>query len=176
MYPTRTAVAVMMACLLSACADSRQSEVSAWMTREKSQAAPSIKPLPEPSVFQPVAYDRDSALDPFDFQKLAQVFESGTMRRGDTSLIDMHRARRKEPLEAYPLDTIRMVGFMQQHGKPTALVSVDNHLYQVTAGQYLGQNYGLIQSVSEARMQLKEIVQDAAGEWVERSTVVELQE
>ncbi|MDO4723356.1 MAG: pilus assembly protein PilP [Comamonadaceae bacterium] len=161
--------------LLGCIMDSRQSEVSAWMAREKSQAVPNIQPLREPLVFQPVAYDRGTAEDPFAFEKLARVFQTGQVR-GDTRLIDQHRNRRKEPLEAYPLDSIKMVGFMQKLGKPTALVLVENHLYQVVAGNYIGQNYGLIQNISETQMKLQEVVQDATGEWIEQSTVLELQE
>ena len=85
-------------------------------------------------------------------------------------------ARRKEPLEAYPLDAVKMVGSLNKTGVPTALVSVDKLLYQVRTGNYLGQNYGKIVGISETNMRLREIVQDSTGDWVERMTTLDLQE
>jgi type IV pilus assembly protein PilP len=84
--------------------------------------------------------------------------------------------RRKEPLEAYPLDAMTMVGSLLKQGQPVALIKVDNLLYQVRPGNYLGQNYGKITKVGESEVQLRELVQDAAGEWVERVATLQLQE
>jgi type IV pilus assembly protein PilP len=61
-------------------------------------------------------------------------------------------------------------------GRPYALLRVDNLLYQVKQGDYLGQNYGKITRISETDVALREIVQDAAGEWIERNTSLQLQE
>jgi type IV pilus assembly protein PilP len=84
--------------------------------------------------------------------------------------------RRKEPLEAYPLDSMSMVGSVTKQARPYALLRVDNLLYQVKAGDYLGQNYGKITKISETDISLREIVQDAAGEWIERTSSLQLQE
>lgn len=162
--------------VLTGCLGSRQSEVAAWMDKEKREAVPRIPPLQEPSVFHPVAYDRGSAEDPFAFEKLARVFADARKKRDGSSLIEQHDKRRKEPLEAYPLDSIKMVGYMQKAGRPTALLEVDKHLYQVVPGNHIGQNFGQIRQITEAQLQLHEVVQDATGEWVERTTVLELQQ
>ncbi len=61
-----------------------------------------------------------------------------------------------------------MVGSLDKAGQLVALVRVDNLVYQVRPGNYLGQNYGRIMKVSETEIVLREIVQDAAGEWIER--------
>lgn len=167
---------LMVSVFVAGCSSSRQDEVSAWMTREKSQAQPKVKPLKEPLVFHPVAFDRGGAVDPFSFQKLAQVFAIGDVRQGVPQWVLDAQNRRKEPLESYPLDTMKMVGFIQKAASPTALISVDNHLYQVSTGNYLGQNLGRIVSVRETQLELREIVQDTTGDWLQRSTVVELQE
>ena len=84
--------------------------------------------------------------------------------------------RRKEPLEAFPLDSMALVGNLSPKGKSVALVKVDNLLYQVKVGSYLGQNYGKVTKVSETEVTLREIVQDAAGEWIERQANLQLQE
>ena len=57
-----------------------------------------------------------------------------------------------------------------------ALIKVDNLLYQVRPGQYLGQNYGRVTKISETEVVLREIVQDAVGEWTERPAALQLQE
>jgi type IV pilus assembly protein PilP len=84
--------------------------------------------------------------------------------------------RRKEPLEAYPLDSMVMVGSVNKQGRPSALLRVENLLYQVNPGDYIGQNYGKITKITETEVALREIVQDAAGEWIERMSTLQLQE
>jgi type IV pilus assembly protein PilP len=63
-----------------------------------------------------------------------------------------------------------------KQGTPVALLKVDNLLYQVRPGNYLGQNFGKIMKVDETGVVLREIVQDAAGEWIERTATLQLQE
>ena len=92
------------------------------------------------------------------------------------SLLAAEMSRRKEPLEAYPLDSMSMVGSVVRAGRPYALLRVDNLLYQVKAGDYLGQNFGKITKITETDIALREIVQDAAGEWIERPSTLQLQE
>lgn len=84
--------------------------------------------------------------------------------------------RRKEPLENYPLDTIRMVGTLQKPGLNYALLQVDKSVFQAKVGNYIGENFGMITKITESEVELKEIVRDASGEWVERQAKLELQE
>ena len=91
-------------------------------------------------------------------------------------MITPELARRKEPLEALPLDAVSMVESLTRSGKPVALVKADNLIYQVRAGNHLGQNYGLVTKIAETRISLREIVQDAAGEWIERTAKLQLLE
>jgi type IV pilus assembly protein PilP len=63
-----------------------------------------------------------------------------------------------------------------KNGQQHALLKVDNLLYQVKVGDHLGQNYGRITGINETEVNIREIVQDAAGEWIERSTNLQLQE
>lgn len=155
--------------------DSREQEVVEWMSREKGQIVPRVQPLTAPSVFVPASYVASGAEDPFSVNKLARVFSLST-GKGNANLINVHAERRKEALEAYPLDSIRMVGFLEKQGRPTALLEVEQHLYQANEGSYLGQNYGRIEKITETQLQLQETVQDATGDWVERSALLELQE
>jgi type IV pilus assembly protein PilP len=84
--------------------------------------------------------------------------------------------RRKEPLEAYPLEQLKMVGTLSQAGITYALVRAEKTLYRVKKGNYLGQNFGLITEITDTEVKLKEIVQDTAGDWTERQSVLPLLE
>ena len=69
-----------------------------------------------------------------------------------------------------------MVGSVTRNGRPYALLKVDNLLYQVKPGDYLGQNFGRITKIGETEITYREIIQDAAGEWIERNSALQLQE
>ena len=167
---------VVGALTLSACGTSDQ-ELQSWMTDQRNQSRPKIERLPEPTKFAPQGYTQDGVVEPFSNQKLAQALKrDSNQSTANTALIAPELARRKEPLEASPLDAVAMVGSLIKAGKPVALVRVDNLLYQVRAGNYLGQNFGRITKVSETGLSLREIVQDAAGEWIERTATLQLQE
>ncbi len=174
---TRLLLGVVASCALSACGSSGQEELQQWMTDQRAMSKPKITPLPEPTKFSPQAYTQESAIEPFSPQKLAQALKrESSQSSANAALIAPELTRRKEPLEATPLDAVSMVGSLVKLGQPVALVRVDNLLYQVRVGNYLGQNYGRITKMSETELVLREIVQDAAGEWIERSATLQLQE
>ena len=162
------------ATLLAGCDSSGQQEIQQWMQEQRA----SIKPQVEPKRFTPQAYTQDAAIDPFSQQKLVVALKRDSQQAGSASaaLLQPELSRRKEPLEAYPLDAMAMVGSLMKQGLPVALVKVDNLLYQVKPGNYLGQNYGRITKVTETEVVLRELVQDAAGEWIERTSTLQLQE
>ena len=163
--------------VLAGCGSSDQEQLQQWMTEQRNQTRSRVDRLPEPTKFSPQAYTQEGTIEPFSNQKLAQALKrDSSQATSNAALIAPELARRKEPLEASPLDTVVMVGSLVKVGQPVALVRVDNLLYQVRVGNYLGQNYGRITKVSETGLSLREIVQDAAGEWIERTANLQLQE
>ncbi len=158
--------------LLSACGDSDVQQVRTWMKDVEAQTRPTVKPLPEPKTFTPFAYAAGDVLDPFNASKL--LTELAKSRPGGAQAPDQNR--RKEFLESFPLDAMKMVGTMEKSKVVYGLVQIDRTVYQVKKGQYVGQNYGLITAVTEDGIAVREIVQDAAGDWVERMSKLELQE
>jgi type IV pilus assembly protein PilP len=177
MTPKTAATAVAAALLLAACGSSGQEELHAWMDEQRAQTKPKVQPIPEPKKFTPQAYTQESVTDPFSNLKLTQALSrESSQSTSNAALVAPELARRKEPLEGFPLDTMTMVGSMAKQGRPVALVRVDNLLYQVRPGNYLGQNFGKIMKVGETEVVLREIVQDAAGEWIERTATLQLQE
>ena len=162
---------------LSACGSSGQEELQQWMKDQRNATKPSVAPLSAPSKFSPETYGQERLIEPFSIQKLTQALNRDSNKAAaNAALIEPELRRRKEPLEASPLDAITMVGSLIKAGHPVALVRVDNLVYQVKPGEYLGQNYGRITKVTETGVTLREIVQDAAGEWIERAATLELSE
>jgi len=158
---------------LSACAGD-EDELQQWMEQQRREVRPSVQPLSPPKKFDPQAYVAGDAVEPFSTQKLSVAIKQEV--RQPNSLLAAELNRRKEPLEAYPLDSMAMVGSVVKQGRPMALLRVDNLLYQVQTGDHLGQNYGKIVKIAETELVLREIVQDAAGEWIERTSTLQLQE
>ncbi|MBH1986140.1 MAG: pilus assembly protein PilP [Burkholderiales bacterium] len=164
---------IVLSLALTACGGD-QVELQTWMDQERQQVKPNVQPLSPPQKFNPQAYVGMEGVEPFASQKLAGAIKQET--RQPNSAVAAELNRRKEPLEAYPLDSMTMVGSVNKQGRPFALLKVENLLYQVKAGDYIGQNYGKILKVTETDISLREIVQDAAGEWIERPTTLQLQE
>ncbi len=174
---TLTASLMLMSLGLAGCGSSDQEELQQWMTEQRNATRPRVDPLPEPTKFSPQAYNQEGAIEPFSNQKLTQALKrDSNQATANAALIAPELSRRKEPLEAYPLDATSMVGSLIKVGQPVALVKVDNLVYQVRVGNYLGQNYGRITQVTETSLALREIVQDAAGEWIERPATLQLLE
>jgi type IV pilus assembly protein PilP len=165
--------AAVLAAGLAGCG-TEQDELSQWMEQQRREVKPSVQPLSPPKKFTPEPYSAVSGVEPFSNQKLAVALKQEA--RQPSSLLSAELNRRKEPLEAYPLDSMGMVGSVDKQGQRHALLRVDNLLYQVKVGDHLGQNYGKITKIGETEIALREIVQDAAGEWVERTTTLQLQE
>ena len=151
-----------------------QGELTQWMDQQKREVKSNVQPMSPPKKFNPQAYVAVNGVEPFSLQKLTVALKQEA--RQPNSLLGGELNRRKEPLEAFPLDTVTMVGSVTKAGRPYALLRVDRLLYQVKPGDYLGQNYGKISKISETELTLREIVQDAAGEWIERITALQLQE
>ena len=127
-----------------------------------------IDPLPEVKAFEPFTYNAFDLPDPFKPRKLSTGGGGGMQP-------DMKRPR--EPLETFSLETLKMVGAMSKQGLIHAVIRTpDNAIYHVKKGNYAGQNFGLITQISDNEVTLREIVQDSAGDWSERTSTLILQE
>jgi type IV pilus assembly protein PilP len=160
--------------LLAGCSDSDVKEVRDWMAQVKAETRPGVKPLPEPKEFVPFAYGQKEVVDPFSPNKL--LVELAKVAEASNNPLKPDTSRPRELLENYPLDTMRMVGAMQKGGAGYGLLQIDKAVFQVRVGQRIGQNFGMVTRVSDGAVDIRETVQDAAGEWVERMTKLELQE
>lgn len=129
-----------------------------------------VEPLPEVKPYQAFTYNDFDLPDPFKPRKVEAAKGGGSGLHPDFN-------RRKEPLEAYPLDNLKMVGTLEQNKVMYALIKTpDKTLYRVKVGNYMGQNFGKISEITESLVTLKELVQDPTGDWTEHTSTLHLQE
>jgi type IV pilus assembly protein PilP len=158
---------------LGACSPDND-ELIQWMEQQHKEVKPNVPPVYPPKKFDPQPYLGAAGVEPFGQQKLVAQVSMPTER--SSAVLAAAKNHVPEELESYPLDSMTMVGSLRQGGKTHALLLVDGKLRDVTVGNHLGQNYGVIKSISENEITLVETVQDATGEWVQRTSTLQLQE
>ena len=166
------AAALCFIAALSAGCNAGNDELQAWMDESRRSTPVTISKVAEPKAFEPFRYPATTEVDPFSPAKLRVAIESPT-RNGPRGP-DLGRLR--EPLESYSLDAFKMVGNLKQGPVVVGLLKSENAIHQVRVGNYIGQNFGRIVAISETEVAVRESVQDAAGDWVERDTALRLQE
>lgn len=165
-------IAVLVACVgIAACSGEEHSDLRQFVKDSDKLPHGNIPPLPEVKPYEPYSYTAFDLIDPFKPRKIEPPKGAGVGGLAP----DLNR--RREPLEAYPLENLRMVGTLEQKKQMHALVRApDNTLFRVKNGNYVGQNFGRIVSISESAVKLKEIVQDSGGNWEEKEQVLLLTE
>jgi type IV pilus assembly protein PilP len=162
-------LALLASLLLASCGGEQYSDLRQFVKDSDNLPRGRIPPLPDVKPYEPFNYSAFDLIDPFKPRKIEPP------KSAASGGIQPDLTRRKEPLEAYPIENLRMVGTLQQAKTNFALVkSPDNNLFRVKVGNYLGQNFGLITEISESTIKLKEIVQDSGGDWAERMSTMTL--
>ena len=164
---------ILMGIALAACGGEEHSDLKEELKTLTKDLRGRIDPLPVVKPYEPVAYQAADMPDPFGPAKIELVTKTGGPT---TNKLKPDTERPKEPLETFPIETLKMVGVLQQGKTYSALIKADASLYRVKVGSYLGQNFGLITGISDNEIQLRELVQDAEGEWTERQGTLPLQE
>lgn len=157
--------------VLAACGSEEHEDIKSWMRESTKDLKGRVQPLPEMKNFPVVAYDAGNLVSPFDPKKIEPEKKAAG---GGGLKPDLNR--RREPLESYPLESLKMVGSISKGTSTIAIVQVDKTVHHVRTGNYLGQNFGVITQITEGDLTLKELVQDSSGDWVERSSSLQLQE
>ncbi len=167
------AVFLSLAVFLNACASDEQTELKEWMKQQRSKTPATIASVVAPIAFVPSPYRQFAGADPFDEQRLKNslIASSKAVNQG---VARPDATRKRELLEGFSIDSVKMVGFVFKQGKPSGLVSAAGVLYSVSAGQYIGQDFGRVVAVSEQEISIKELVQDASGVWIERTSKLPL--
>ena len=156
------------ACLaLAGCGGESHQDLRVWMADQGKGARGKVDPLPQIKPYEPFAYNAFDLPDPFKPRKIEPT-KGGSKLAPDLT-------RRREPLESYPLESLNMVGTLAKGKSTYALVRTpDRDVYQVSQGNYLGQNFGVIVGINDGEVRLKELVQDGSGDWTERTSALQL--
>lgn len=157
--------------LLVACSGGEHEDLRQWMADETKDIRGRIPPLPEVKPYEPVPYDAGNLLDPF---RSAKIEPEHRKSGGGGMQPDFNR--HKEPLESFPLESLKYVGVLLKAKASYAIILADGALHQVKLGNYMGQNFGVITKILESEVALRELIQDPGGEWVERVSTLQLQE
>ena len=153
--------------LLAGCGGDSHQDLRDWMATQGKDVKGRLDPLPTIRPYEPFTYNAFDLPDPFKPRKV-EPNKNASKLAPDTT-------RRREPLESFPLESLAMVGTIEKGRALYALVKTPQRdIYQVRQGNYLGQNYGVIIGISDSDIKLKELVQDGAGDWTERSSALNL--
>lgn len=164
---------LVIALALASCGGEEFGDLKAELKEKTKDLRGKIDPLPVVKPYEPVPYKVFDMQDPFSIAKIELVTKSAGAGGGGLKP-DFNRP--KEPLEAYPLESLKMVGVLQRKSANFALVKADRGLYRVKVGNYMGQNFGLITAITDSQIELRELIQDASGDWAERQSTLQLQE
>ena len=164
-------LSVILSLSLTACGGGTHDDLKLWMKDATKNMKGHVPPLPEIKPYAPVAYDAGAGLDPF------KPFGNEIEKKGGSGgglKPDFNRP--KEPLESYPLESLKMVGVLQQGDVRNAVIRAGAKVFLVKIGNHLGQNFGVITAITDNEVRIKELVQDPGGDWVARTNTLELQE
>ncbi len=159
--------------LISGCASNDMTDLRSFIEEVKQRPPGRIEPLPEIKEVETYAYTSHELRNPFAPEAETETQQSASNNSG----LKPDFNRRKEELEAFSLDTLRMVGTLEQNASIWGLIkSNDGTIYRVKPGNYMGTNYGKINEVLEDKIELTEIIPNGQGGYIERQATVSLGE
>jgi type IV pilus assembly protein PilP len=165
----KRAVAIACAALVAGCGPASHKDLTDWMAEQGKGVRGHLDPIPQIKPYEPFVYNDFDLPDPFKPRKIEPA------RSDNTNKLAPDLNRRKEPLEAYPIESLSMVGTLEKGRTLYALVKTpEKDIYQVRPGMHMGQNYGVIVGITDNDIKLKELMQDGSGDWSERSSTLNL--
>jgi type IV pilus assembly protein PilP len=166
-------LATAFAALLAGCGGGDRSDLERYVAEVKARKSSNIQPIPEIQPYQPYSYRPADRREPFT----PTLLGAASGEQGDGSGVQPDRDRPREPLEKYPLDSLRMKGTLSAGGILYALIQdSEGIVYRVTRGDHMGQNYGEIIGITPSEVNLIEVVPDGLGGYMERSANIALSE
>lgn len=168
MKHTYKLLVVVAAALLAGCS-AQEDNVRSELKALTKNLVPKIEKLPAPIDYENFNYDATALADPFSPGKI-------NLRSRPGGGVQPDLQRDKQPLEAFPLEQLRMVGAVKLGNVMYAVINADGYLYRVRAGQFVGQNYGRVQQVTETSTALREMFQEPNGDWAERDASLSIQD
>jgi type IV pilus assembly protein PilP len=163
--------------MLVACSGSDHEDLKEWITQNSKDLRGAVKKLPEVMAYQAVAYDVEGLIDPFKAGKIEPESKNkqGAGKGGEYQPDFDARDLRNNILEKYPLESLKMIGTLNVNNRPMAVIQVEDKVKQVRVGEYVGLDFGMVTRITDKDIELRELIQDAAGDWSERNSTLHLQ-
>jgi type IV pilus assembly protein PilP len=170
---TRVRIATVLGLALLGGCGQDMNDLEEYAMEVKARTTKNIEPVPQPKPYEPYTYAAGERRDPF--VPLLQSREEASAASGAAGTVQPDRERPKEPLEEFPLDSLRMVGTITLQKRAYALIKApDAVVHRVSVGDHMGQNYGKITGISETEVVLMEIIPDGFGGFIEHPATVAL--
>ncbi|MDP3537911.1 MAG: pilus assembly protein PilP [Azonexus sp.] len=162
---------------LAACSGGEHEDLKQWMAESTKDLRGNVPKLPEVQPYQPVPYEVEGMLDPFKPNKIEpeSKYKQAAGKGGAFQPDFEARELRNSMLEKYPIESLKMIGFLNVNTRPMAVIQVDNKVKQVKVGDYIGLDFGMVTQISDKEVVLRELIQDSAGDWSERKSSLYLQ-
>ena len=165
-----------LCCSLAACSGGEHEDLQRWMDENSKDLRPNIAKLPEVKPYEAVPYDPQGLPDPFKSSKIEPEAKNKQGGKGGQFQPDMEaREMRNSILEKYPLESLKMIGYLNINKRPIAAIQVEDKVKQVKVGEYLGLDFGMVTQITDTEVKLRELIQDSAGDWSERESSLYLQ-
>lgn len=165
---TRVCITMLTVIMFTGCAERKMDDLQRFVNNVHKDKKPRVDPLPRIKPHEMFTYTASKLTDPFSTGNLAQ---SQPVAAGSGLSPDL--ARRKEPLEQFPLDSLSMVGTLSRGEMIWAVIRApDDTIHRAQAGNYLGQNFGEIQKVTDGKLFVNELVSGGNNNWIERKSSI----
>ena len=162
---------------LGACSGGDQEDLKRWMAENTKDLRGNIPKLPEVKPYQPVPYDVEGILVPFKARNIEPESKNrqGSGQAGALQPDFEARDLRNSLLEKYPVESLKMIGYLNVNRRPIAVIQVEDKVKQVKVGEYVGLDFGMVTQITDKEVVLRELIQDSAGDWSERTSSLYLQ-
>lgn len=162
---------------LGACSGSDHDDLKQWMADNSQGFRGNVAKLPEVQPYQPVPYEAEGMLDPFKAGKIEpeSKYKQAGGKGGSFQPDFEAREVRNNVLEKYPVESLKMIGRLFIDNRPIAVIQYEDKVKQVKVGGYVGLDFGMVTKITETEIELRELIQDSAGDWSERISSLYLQ-
>lgn len=170
----RTLALAAVAAALVGCSDN-MGELRSYIQQVKSRPGGKIEPIPQMEPFETYAYPEEPLRNPFDVLSFAEPVPEAVAAKKSGPRPDPTRPR--EPLEEFQLDSLAYVGTLSRDGERWALIQdPGGTIHRVQGGNYLGSNYGRIVDITSSAVEVRELIPNGQGGWIERDAALALQD
>ena len=167
----RSAAFILPILLISGCGTDGMGDLRQFVKNAHADRKPRVEPLPEIQTHETFAYASEDGTDPF---------ASYNLKPTGTAAVSGPRPdlnRRKDPLEEYPLDSLKMVGTLSRGTDVWVVIqAADGTVHRAMVGDHMGQNFGMITKITEEKVELVELIQGPTGQWIERDGSIAIEE